>query len=139
MLLNPSGADNHAGRARVLKGSQVGRITTHVLDLAHGKPGAGMTVTLYRRAGDAYEKIASASTNADGRCDAPLAEGAALGKGRYRLVFAAAAYFRANGVALPDPPFVDEIVLDFGISDVAAHYHVPLLVSPWSYSTYRGS
>jgi len=117
----------------------VGRITTHVLDLAHGKPGAGMTVTLYRRTGDAYEKIASASTNADGRCDAPLAEGAALRKGRYRLVFAAAAYFRAHGVALPDPPFVDEIVLDFGISDAAAHYHVPLLVSPWSYSTYRGS
>jgi 5-hydroxyisourate hydrolase len=117
----------------------VGSITTRVLDLAHGKPGGGMKVTLYRCASGGYEIVASAITNADGRCDAPLAESGSLRKGRYRLVFAAAAYFRASGVALTDPPFVDEIVVDFSISDAAAHYHVPLLVSPWSYSACRHS
>jgi len=117
----------------------VGRLTTHVLDTAHGKPGAGMAVTLYRRSGDRDELVKSATTNADGRVDAPLLEGDALRAGRYRLVFAAGAYFRRIGLALPDPPFVDEVVIDFGISDTTAHYHVPLLVSPWSYSTYRGS
>jgi len=98
-----------------------------------------MAVTLYRRVADRFERIASAVTNGDGRCDAPLLEGDALKPGRYRLVFAAGTYFRSSGVALPDPAFVDEVVLDFGIADAAAHYHVPLLVSPWSYSTYRGS
>jgi 5-hydroxyisourate hydrolase len=110
-----------------------------VLDIAQGKPGAGMALTLYRRVGDRFEQIGSAVTNAEGRCDAPLLEGEALKKGRYRLVFSAAAYFRACGLKLPEPPFVDDIVLDFGVSDAAAHFHVPLLVSPWSYSTYRGS
>jgi len=117
----------------------VGRLTTHVLDTAHGRPGTGMAVTLYRRAGDRYESIKSVTTNADGRVDAPLLEGDALSAGRYRLVFAAGAYFRRLGVALPDPPFVDQVAIDFGVADPAAHYHVPLLVSPWSYSTYRGS
>jgi len=98
-----------------------------------------MTVILYRRVADRFEKLASAVTNRDGRCDAPLLDGDALETGRYRLVFAAGAYFRSSGVALPEPAFVDEVVLDFGIADDAAHYHVPLLVSPWSYSTYRGS
>jgi 5-hydroxyisourate hydrolase len=110
-----------------------------VLDIAHGKPGSGMALTLYRRVGDRYEQLGTAVTNADGRCDAPLLEGAALKKGRYRLVFSASAYFRGCGLKLPEPPFVDEVVLDFGVADVKAHYHVPLLVSPWSYSTYRGS
>ena len=117
----------------------MGRLTTHVLDIAHGKPGSGMALTLYRRVGDRFEQLGSAVTNADGRCDAPLLEGDALKKGRYRLVFSAAAYFRACGLNLPEPPFVDEVVLDLGVSDAAEHYHVPLLVSPWSYSTYRGS
>jgi len=117
----------------------LGRLTTHVLDIAHGKPGGGMAVTLYRRVADRFEQLASAITNREGRCDAPLLEGEALKTGRYRLVFAAGAYFRSSGVALPDPAFVDEVVLDFGVADPAAHYHVPLLVSPWSYSTYRGS
>jgi 5-hydroxyisourate hydrolase len=117
----------------------VGRLTTHVLDTAHGKPGAGMAVTLYRRAGDRYETVKAVTTNGEGRADASLLEGDALRPGRYRLVFAAGAYFRRLGVTLPDPPFVDEVVIDFGIADPAAHYHVPLLVSPWSYSTYRGS
>ena len=83
--------------------------------------------------------VARTVTNADGRCDAPLLEGAALTPGRYRLSFDAGAYFAALGVALPDPPFLDRVQVDFGIADAAAHYHVPLLVSPWSYSTYRGS
>jgi 5-hydroxyisourate hydrolase len=78
-------------------------------------------------------------TNADGRCDEPLLAGAAFTAGRYRLVFAVGAYFAHAGVALPDPPFIDEVVIDFGVADGTAHYHVPLLVSPWSYSTYRGS
>jgi len=96
-------------------------------------------VRLYRHGPRGYELIKTAITNADGRCDAPLLEGIALVAGRYRLVFAAGAYFRRVGTALADPPFVDEVTLDFGIADTGAHYHVPLLVSPWSYSTYRGS
>jgi 5-hydroxyisourate hydrolase len=96
-------------------------------------------VTLYRRAGDRFEALRSVTTNADGRVDAPLLEGDAMSPGLYRLVFDAGAYFRRLGVALPDPPFIDQVVVDFGVADAAAHYHVPLLVSPWSYSTYRGS
>jgi len=117
----------------------VGRLTTHVLDTAHGTPAAGMTVTLYRRVGERFESLRSATTNADGRIAAPLLEGEALTPGRYRLTFGAGAYFRAHGVALPEPPFIGEVVIDFGVADASAHYHVPLLVSPWSYSTYRGS
>ena len=117
----------------------MGRLTTHVLDTAHGTPCAGMALTLYRRHGERLETLRSATTNGNGRIDAPLLEGDALSPGRYRLVFAAGAYFRQRGVSLPDPPFVDEVVIDFGVADPAAHYHVPLLVSPWSYSTYRGS
>jgi 5-hydroxyisourate hydrolase len=117
----------------------MGKLTTHVLDTAHGTPGAGIDVSLYRNLGERFALVKSVVTNADGRCDAPLLEGSAFAPGRYRLVFAAGAYFAARGVALPDPPFVDTVVLDFGIADADAHYHVPLLVSPWSYSTYRGS
>jgi 5-hydroxyisourate hydrolase len=83
--------------------------------------------------------IATAQTNADGRCPAPLLEGAALRIGRYTLTFHVAAYFRTLGYALPEPPFLDEVVIAFGIADSHGDYHVPLLVSPWSYSTYRGS
>ena len=116
-----------------------GRLTTHVLDTASGKPASGLSISLYRIEGEARRHLKTVSTNADGRCDAPLLEGTAFTAGRYRLVFAAGAYFAAKGVALPDPPFVDTVVLDFGVADPATHYHVPLLVSPWSYSTYRGS
>lgn len=116
----------------------MGRLTTHVLDTAHGCPGKGIAVTLYRLDGGRRE-LCRTVTNADGRCDAPLLQGEALERGQYELVFAAGDYFRAAGVTLPEPPFVDEVVLRFGIADVDAHYHVPLLVSPWSYSTYRGS
>lgn len=117
----------------------MGRLTTHVLDTTRGLPGSGITVTLYRNLDDQYALIRDAVTNADGRCDEPLLEGSAFAPGRYRLVFAMGVYFAKAGFALPDPPFVDEVVLDFGIADESAHYHVPLLVSPWSYSTYRGS
>jgi len=117
----------------------MGKLTTHVLDTARGSPGSGIEVRLYRRAGDGYELIAQVITNADGRCAAPLLQGSSFLAGRYRLVFAAGAYFRRVGSALADPPFVDEVTLDFGVADTGAHYHVPLLVSPWSYSTYRGS
>ena len=117
----------------------MGRLTTHVLDTAHGKPGAGIRIGLYRKLGDVYALVKNAVTNADGRCDAPLLEGPAFTAGRYRLVFAAGAYFAALRVSATDPPFVDDVTLDFGVADVDAHYHVPLLVSPWSYSTYRGS
>ena len=117
----------------------MGRLTTHVLDTAAGRPAAGVRITLHRNLGERYALVRDDVTNSDGRCDAPLLEGAAFSAGRYRLVFAMGEYFAAQGVALPDPPFVDEVVLDFGVADAATHYHVPLLVSPWSYSTYRGS
>ena len=116
----------------------MGRLTTHVLDTAHGKPGVGIALTVHRLDGERRE-IARTVTNHDGRCDAPLLEGAALEAGKYEIVFAAGDYFRALGLNLPEPMFVDEVVLRFGIADADQHYHVPLLVSPWSYSTYRGS
>lgn len=118
----------------------MGHLSTHVLDTAHGCPAAGMTVTLQRlRDGGAAETVKTVTLNKDGRSDGPMLDAAAMAVGRWRLVFDVAAYFRGRGVALPDPPFLDVVPLDFGIADVAGHYHVPLLVSPWSYSTYRGS
>jgi 5-hydroxyisourate hydrolase len=118
----------------------MGHLSTHVLDTAHGCPAAGMTVTL-QRVGDGgrAETVKTVSLNADGRADGPLLDAAAMAVGRWRLVFDVAAYFRGRGVALPEPPFLDTVQLDFGIADAAGHYHVPLLVSPFSYSTYRGS
>lgn len=118
----------------------MGRLSTHVLDTAHGCPAAGMALRLYRLDESGTQRLLkSLSTNHDGRADTALLEGETLTAGRYRLVFEVAAYFRSRGVALPDPPFLDEVPLDFGIASPQAHYHVPLLVSPWSYSTYRGS
>ena len=117
----------------------MGHLSTHVLDTMHGRPAAGMAVTLQRVDGERAETIKSLALNADGRADGPLLDAAAMAAGHYRLRFGVAAYFRALGVALPEPPFLDEVQLDFGIADAAGHYHVPLLVSPWSYSTYRGS
>jgi 5-hydroxyisourate hydrolase len=117
----------------------MGKLTTHVLDTMHGCPAAGMAVTLYRLDGEAATRLKAIALNHDGRADAPLLEGDALQPGRYRLVFEVDPYFRARGVDLPQPPFLASVPLDFGIADAGAHYHVPLLVSPWSYSTYRGS
>ncbi len=118
----------------------MGHLSTHVLDTAHGCPGAGMQVTLQRLdvAGTALT-LKQLTLNADGRCDGPLLNAAEMAVGRYRLLFDVAAYFRQRGVVLAEPPFIDCVPLDFGIADVAGHYHVPLLVSPFSYSTYRGS
>ncbi len=117
----------------------MGKLTTHVLDTMHGAPAAGMRIALYRIEHGAPQVLKQLALNADGRADAPLLEGAALTAGQYRLVFEVAAYFRARGVALPEPPFLGAVPLDFGIADPTAHYHVPLLASPWAYSTYRGS
>ena len=115
-----------------------GRLTTHVLDTVHGHPAAGMSVVLYVMQGE-WALIKQARTNADGRLDAPLLSGHDLVPGRYRLVFDVEAYFRHMGVDLPKPAFLGQVPLDFGIADATVHYHVPLLVSPWAYSTYRGS
>ena len=116
------------------------RLSTHVLDTAHGLPAAGVRILLHRLLeGGNDELVAERVTNVDGRTDAPLLSGDQMTIGRYRLTFHAGDYFRARGTPLPDPPFVDVVVLHFGIADAAGHYHVPLLVSPWSYSTYRGS
>ena len=117
----------------------MGKLTTHVLDTAHGCPAAGMRVALFRLVAGVATSVKTLQLNADGRADEPLLQGDSLVAGRYRLVFSVAPYFAARGVALSDPPFIDEVPLDFGIADTAAHYHVPLLVSPFSYSTYRGS
>ncbi|MBX3566039.1 MAG: hydroxyisourate hydrolase [Sphingomonas sp.] len=108
-------------------------LSTHVLDTMHGRPAAGLALTLSGAQGE----IARGVTNQDGRCPDLLPE--ALAAGRYALRFSVAAYFRAQGVDLPDPPFLDEVTIDFGMADDGGHYHVPLLVSPFSYSTYRGS
>jgi 5-hydroxyisourate hydrolase len=116
----------------------MGRLTTHVLDTALGKPAAGLALTL-RRAGKHGAALASAVTNSDGRCDRALLEGEAMEAGRYDLVFEAGAYFDRLGLSLPEQKFLDQVVIRFGISDPAAHYHVPLLLSPYGYSTYRGS
>lgn len=116
------------------------KLSTHVLDTAHGRPAAGVAVTLVRIDADASRAVvAQAVTNADGRTERPLLEGDTLPTGTYELQFEAGRYFRRMGAALPEPPFVDLVVLRFGIADPRGHYHVPLLVSPWSYSTYRGS
>ena len=117
----------------------MGRLTTHVLDTAHGRPGAAMRVRLYRKRGDCYEPLKEISPTAEGRGDAPLLEGDAFTAGKYRLVFSAGEYFAAHGLDAPKPAFIDEVTLDFGVADPSAHYHVPLLVSPYSFSTYRGS
>ena len=118
----------------------MGHLSTHVLDTAHGCPAAGMRVTLQRIGADgAAQDVKVVTLNADGRADGPLLSAAEMAVGRWRLRFDVAPYFGARGVALPDPPFIDVVQIDFGIADAAGHYHVPLLVSPWSYSTYRGS
>jgi 5-hydroxyisourate hydrolase len=117
----------------------MGKLTTHVLNIAAGIPAAGMRIELRRREAGSAALIGTSQTNGDGRCPAPLLDAASLKSGRYSLTFHVADYFRSLGVTLSDPPFLDAVVVDFGIADPAQNYHVPLLVSPWSYSTYRGS
>src|SRR5210317_1173775 len=113
----------------------MGRLTTHVLDTAHGVPAAGVDVVLYR-VNPELQELARGRTNADGRLDQPMLQGDGFTTGVYELVFQAGDYFRAHA-GNPEPLFVDEVVLRFGISDPEQHYHVPLLVSPFAYSTYR--
>ena len=115
-------------------------LSTHVLDTMHGTPAGGMAVELYAMEGGQPKLVKSFVLNGDGRNpEGPLFDNASLKRGSYRLAFDVAPYFRSRGVQLPDPPFLDRVMLDFGIADASQHYHVPLLVSPWSYSTYRGS
>lgn len=116
-----------------------GRLTTHVLDTARGTPAAGLTVDLFRIGDDGPVAVVAAVTNADGRCDAPLLEGEALTPGVYELLFHVGPYFRGHGLEDGRPAFLDAVPVRFGISDAGQHYHVPLLVSPYGYSTYRGS
>ncbi len=116
---------------------QVGRLTTHVLDTAHGRPGAGVSVRLFALA-DGRDLVAEAVTNADGRTNKPLLDENDFRPGPYELEFAIGAYFDAIGVAAGEPPFLDDVVVRVQLCD-NQHYHVPLLVTPWSYSTYRGS
>jgi 5-hydroxyisourate hydrolase len=117
----------------------MGRLSTHVLDTAKGKPAAGVKIMLYRLSGQSHRKIKEVVTNSDGRSDGPLLEGKDLTAGTYELVFCAGDYLRASGQAGEGVLFLDEIPIRFGVPDAAAHYHVPLLISPFGYSTYRGS
>ncbi len=117
----------------------MGRLTTHVLDTATGRPAAGIRVELHRIDGDARQPVSEAVTNDDGRCDGPILEGNAFTAGVYELTFHAGAYFDALGLDLPEPKFLDQVPIRFGVSDADRHYHVPLLISPFGCSTYRGS
>ncbi len=117
----------------------MGRLTTHVLDMVSGMPASGMTIELASVDGPSRRFIARARTNRDGRCDAALLEGESFVTGVWQLEFHVADYFRAQGVALATPPFLDVVTVRFGVSAPDQNHHVPLLVTPWSYSTYRGS
>ena len=115
-------------------------LSTHVLDTMHGTPAVGMGVALYVTNGDEATLVKRFNLNADGRNpDGPLYDNASLRTGTYRLTFDVAAYFRARGVKLPEPAFVDRVSIDFGVAHADQHYHVPLVCTPWTYSTYRGS
>lgn len=116
----------------------MGRLTTHVLDTALGKPAAGIAIALYRVTGNSHRKIAETVTNADGRTDGPLLEGKALEEGQYELIFSAGDYLRKTGQG-EGVLFLDQVPIRFGVADAGQHYHVPLLLSPFGYSTYRGS
>lgn len=116
-----------------------GFLTTHILDTARGIPAAGVAITLYRVSDENRTQIAKTVTNADGRTDSPILPADQFAVGRYELVFHAGEYLRTTGQAGADPLFLDDIPIRFGMSDADAHYHVPLLLSPYGYSTYRGS
>lgn len=117
----------------------MGRLTTHVLDTAAGQPARQMKIGLFRLDGAERKHIKDVVTNHDGRCDAPLLEGTAFQQGTFELVFEVAQYFQSQKASLASPAFLSQVPIRFSIADENAHYHVPLLVSPWSYSTYRGS
>lgn len=117
----------------------MGKLSTHVLDTVHGIPAQDVGIDLYRISGDKRTLIKQTRTNDDGRCDSPLMEGENLSAGTYELIFHAGDYFARRGINLPEPRFVDRVIIRFGIANPQENYHVPLLVSPWSWSTYRGS
>jgi 5-hydroxyisourate hydrolase len=116
----------------------MGQLTTHVLDTTAGLPARGVRIELHELTLAAPKLLTAVFTGGDGRCPAPLLTGDAFRVGRYALTFYVAEYFRARGVALPDPAFIEDAVIRIGIAHAEQHYHVPLLVSPWSYSVYRG-
>lgn len=116
-----------------------GYLTTHVLDTARGCPAAGLPITLYRLDGETRHRLAQMTTNEDGRTDQPILPQDQFTPGTYELVFEAGAYLRASGQTAQEPLFLDQVPIRFGINDPQAHYHVPLLLSPYGYSTYRGS
>jgi 5-hydroxyisourate hydrolase len=117
----------------------MGKLSTHVLDTMHGCPAANVAISLFTMDDATPLHIVSVFTNADGRADAPLLKDEQVKRGKYRLAFHIGDYFRVRGVALPDPAFVDVVNIDFGIAEDGGSYHVPLVCSPWTYSTYRGS
>ena len=124
-------------RKRV-QSSRMGQLTTHVLDISAGLPAAGVQIELHELTSASRLLLASVATGPDGRCLAPLIAGAGFHAGRYALTFHVAAYFRARGVALTAPAFIEDTIINLGIAHPDQHYHVPLLISPWSYSVYRG-
>ena len=117
----------------------MGRLTTHVLDTAKGQPGQGIKIEVFLLDGTQRHHLSTVVTNKDGRCDTPILDGDAFTQGEYELVFHAGDYLRSQGVEAAEPRFLDVIPLRFGVADASQHYHVPLLLSPYGYSTYRGS
>ena len=128
----------HKLASHILSGETMGALTTHVLDTAAGKPGAGIVVELFRL-GTSRTLLMSSTTNSDGRCDQPLLQGLEFDSGQYELVFHAGAYFVRQAKEQPSLPFLDHVVIRFGVADARQNYHVPLLISPFGYTTYRGS
>jgi 5-hydroxyisourate hydrolase len=116
----------------------MGQLTTHVLDISAGLPAAGMRIEVHELTAASPTLLVSTATGKDGRCAAPLLAGAAFRAGRYAMTFYLAEYFRTRGLALPEPAFIEDALIRIGIAHSEQHYHVPLLVSPWSYSVYRG-
>ncbi|MEK1889833.1 MAG: hydroxyisourate hydrolase [Phyllobacterium sp.] len=117
----------------------MGKLSTHVLDTSAGNPASGMALTLHRLEENGRLLVKTAITNVDGRTDKPLLSPDEMAVGRYELTFFVEEYFKHKLIALDTPPFLDEVPIRFAIADADANYHVPLLVTPWSYSTYRGS
>ena len=115
------------------------KLSTHVLDTMSGRPASGVRVRLFERRDGQLRLVKETVTNTDGRTDEPLLSGETIDTGSYRMVFDIASYFQSLGVALADPPFLEDVALEFGIADAKGSYHVPLVCTPWSYSTYRGS
>ncbi len=125
------------GRAAFAAGSP--GLTTHMLDVANGKPAEGVRIEFSVREGERYRLVSTVRTNADGRTPEPLLTAQTMKAGEYQLVFYIAEYYTKLGTVLPNPPFLEKAVIQFGMADAASHYHVPILATPWSYTTYRGS